>query len=157
MLEAKAALSKSKHKMAKYYDQRWTPAPNYQPGDRVYLDASDIHTTRPSQKLSHKRLGQFTIIRKVGNDAYQLCLPPSMSRLHPVFNVIKLTPALEDPIQRQCPQPPLLPKIVDEEEKWVVEEILDSRIVNWKLSNGKDLELNIIPESLGTTSMLQTW
>ena len=70
LMEAKAALLKSKDEMAKYYDQRWTPAPDYQPGDKVYLDASDIHTTRPSQKLSHKRLGPFSIIRKVGNGAY---------------------------------------------------------------------------------------
>ena len=51
--EAKVALVKSKDEMAKYYDHRRTPAPDYQPGDRVYLDASDIHTTRPSWKLSH--------------------------------------------------------------------------------------------------------
>ena len=70
LTEAKAALSKSKDDMAKYYDRRWTPTPDYHPGDRVYLDASDIHTTRPSQKLSHKRLGPFTIVRKVGNGAY---------------------------------------------------------------------------------------
>ena len=132
-MEAKVALSKSKDKMAKYYDQRWTPAPDYQPRDRVYLDTSDIHMTRPSQKLSHKRLGPFTIVRKVGNGTYQLCLLPSMSRLHPVFNVVKLTLALEDPIQGRCPQPPPLPKIIDREEEWVVEEILDSRVVNWKL------------------------
>ena len=70
LMEAKAALAKSKDKMAKYYDQRQTPAPIYQPGDKVYLDASDIQTTRPSQKLSHKRLGLFTIVRKVGNGPY---------------------------------------------------------------------------------------
>ena len=99
LTEAKAALAKSKDEMAKYYDCRWTPAPVYQPGDKVYLDASDIQTTRPSQKLAHKRLGPFTIVRKVGNSAYQLHLPPSISRLHPVFNVVKLTPAPEDPIQ----------------------------------------------------------
>ena len=51
--EAKAALVKSKDDMAKYYDWRRTPAPEYQPGDRVFLDTSDIHTTRPSRKLSH--------------------------------------------------------------------------------------------------------
>ena len=73
--EAKAALAKSKDDMAKYYDQRRTPAPDYQPGDRVYLDASDIHTTRPSQKLSHRRLGPFTIVGKAGNSAYRLRLP----------------------------------------------------------------------------------
>ena len=51
--EAKAALVKSKDEMAKYYDRKRTPAPDYQPGDRVYLDASDIQTTQPSTKLSH--------------------------------------------------------------------------------------------------------
>ena len=96
--KAKAALVKSKDNMAKYYDQRRTPAPEYQPRDRVYLDASNIHTTRPSQKLSHWRLGPFPVIRKVRNSTYCLCLPPSMSRLHPVFNVVKLTLAPEDPV-----------------------------------------------------------
>ena len=65
--EAKAALVKSKDNMAKYYDRRRTPAPEYQPGDKVYLDASDIHTTRPSRKLSHQRLGPFPVIKKVRN------------------------------------------------------------------------------------------
>ena len=51
--EAKAALVKSKDEMAKYYDWKRTLAPDYQPGDRVYLDASDIQTTQPSKKLSH--------------------------------------------------------------------------------------------------------
>ena len=96
--EAKAALVKFKDDMAKYYDQRRTLALDYQPGDKVYLDTSDIHTTRPSRKLSHWRLGPFPIVRKVRNSAYHLLLPPSMSRLHPVFNVVKLTLALEDPI-----------------------------------------------------------
>ena len=77
--EAKAALVKSKDDMAKYYDWRRTPAPEYQPGDRVFLDTSDIHTTRPSWKLSHRRLGPFPVVKKVGNGVYRLRLPPSMS------------------------------------------------------------------------------
>ena len=70
--EAKAALAKSKDDMEKYYDQRRIPAPDYQPGDKVYLDASDIHTTRPSRKLSPWRLGPFPIMKKVRNGAYCL-------------------------------------------------------------------------------------
>ena len=76
--KAKVALVKSKDDMAKYYDRRRTPAPEYQPRDRVYLDTGNIHTTRPSQKLSHQRLGPFPVIRKVRNSAYHLCLPPSI-------------------------------------------------------------------------------
>ena len=119
--------------MAKYYNRRRTPAPDYQPGDRVYLDASNIHTTRPSRKLSHRRLGPFPIVNKVGNNTYRLRLPPSMSRLHPVFNVVKLTPAPDDPIPGHCLQPPPLPEIVNGAEEWIVEEILDSRMINRKL------------------------
>ena len=92
------ALVKSKDDMAKYYDRRRTSAPEYQPGDKVFLDASDIHTTRPSRKLSHRRLGPFPVVKKVRNSVYRLRLPPSMSQLHPVFNVVKLTSALKDPI-----------------------------------------------------------
>jgi hypothetical protein len=51
--EAKAALTKSKDDMVRYHDQKHTLAPNYQSGDKVYLDASDIQTTQPSKKLSH--------------------------------------------------------------------------------------------------------
>ena len=32
--EAKAALVKSKDDMAKYYDRKQTPAPDYKPGDK---------------------------------------------------------------------------------------------------------------------------
>ena len=33
--EAKAALIKSKDDMARYYNQRWTPALDYKPGDKI--------------------------------------------------------------------------------------------------------------------------
>jgi hypothetical protein len=51
--EAKAALSKAKDDMARYYNQRRLLTPTYTAGDKVYLDASDIRTNRPSQKLLH--------------------------------------------------------------------------------------------------------
>jgi hypothetical protein len=62
----------------------------------------------------------------------QLRLPASMKRIHPVFNVVKLLPAPPDPITgRHFPPPP--PEIIDGEEEWVVEEILDSKMMNRKL------------------------
>jgi transposase InsO family protein len=131
--EAKAALVKSKDDMARYYNQRRTPAPEYKPGDKVYLDASDIRTNRPSQKLSHRHLGPFVVEGRAGNNAYRLRLPPSMKRLHPVFNVVKLTSAPADPIVGRHIPPPPPPEIIDGEEEWVVEEILDSKMMNRKL------------------------
>lgn len=54
--EARAALAQAKDDMAQYYDRRRMPAPTYQPGDKVYLDGSDIQTLRPSKKLAHRHL-----------------------------------------------------------------------------------------------------
>ena len=56
-----------------------------------------------------------------------------MGRLHPVFNVVKFLPAPPDPISGRCAQPPPPPEIINGEEEWVVEEILDSQMVNRKL------------------------
>jgi len=56
-----------------------------------------------------------------------------MSRLHPVFNVVKLSLAPPDPIPGRRTSLPPLPEIVDGKEEWVVEEILDSQMVNRKL------------------------
>ena len=56
-----------------------------------------------------------------------------MKRLHPVFNVVKLSPAPDDPIvgRRRNPPPPL--ELVDGEEEYIVEEILNSRMFRRKL------------------------
>ena len=58
--------------------------------------------------------------------AYHLRLPHGMKQLHPVFNVVKLTLALDDPItgRKMEDHPP--PVVIDRELEWEVEEILDS-------------------------------
>ena len=124
--EARSALIKAKDDMARYYNRRRSPTPVYQPGDKVYLDASDIQTTRPSKKLAHRRLGPYLVERRVGLNAYHLCLPVSLQRLHPVFNVVKLTPAPPDPIPGWKSAPPPPPELIDGEEHYEVETILNS-------------------------------
>jgi len=79
--EAKAAMAKLKDDMMLYYNWKRTPAPEFKAGNMVFLDASNIQTTQPSKKLFHQRLGPFPINSQVGNGAYRLRLPPSMSRL----------------------------------------------------------------------------
>jgi len=56
-----------------------------------------------------------------------------MRRLHLVFNVVKLSPAPDNPIVGRClnPQPP--PELVDGGEEYIVEKILNSRMFQWKL------------------------
>jgi len=138
--EAKSAIRKAQEDITRYYNRRRTPAPVYKPGDRVYLDTSDIKTTRPSPKLSYRQLGPFKIECQVGPSAYRLKLPHGMRQLHPVFNVVKLFAAPEDPILGRKLQALPPPIIVDREKEWEVEEILNSRwhqrrfqfLVKWK-------------------------
>jgi len=63
-----------------------------------------------------------------------------MKQLHPVFNVVKLTPALNNPIARRKTEDHPPPIVVDREAEWEVEEILDSHwhqrrfqyLIKWK-------------------------
>jgi len=63
-----------------------------------------------------------------------------MKQLHPVFNVVKLTPAPEDPITGQRTEDLPLLIVIDGEAEWEVEEILDSHwywrrfqyLIKWK-------------------------
>jgi len=88
--KAQAALAKSKDDMAHYYNQHRMPAPMFAAGDKVFLDASNIHMTHPLKKLSHCFLSPFPVVHPVGSHTYCLQLPPSMSHIHPVFHVVKL-------------------------------------------------------------------
>ena len=112
----------------------------FKPEDQVYLNMSDIRTACLSLKLSHQRLGPFEIERQVGPLVYRLKLPHGMRQLHPVFNIVKLSAALEDPIPGRKPQAPSPPIVIDGEPEWEVKEILDSRwhwrrfqfLIKWK-------------------------
>jgi hypothetical protein len=138
--KAKSAIAKAKDEYAMYYNRRHEPAPVFKPGDRVWLDGSDIATNRPSSKLSHRRLGPFVIKACVGRGAYRLALPPHFRCLHPVFPVVKLSIVHLDPIPGQCPAPPPPTTLVDGEDEYEVEAILDSwmryncleYLVKWK-------------------------
>ena len=140
--EAQSALKKAAADMKKFYDRTRGEAIDYKPGDLVLLEATNLNTDRPMKKLDDKRYGPFEILEKVGNSAYKLKLPPSMSRIHPVFNEVLLSP-YHPPIfdsQPHITNPE--PIIVDKEPEWEVEEIISSRfnrrrrrveyLVHWK-------------------------
>jgi len=138
--EAKSAIHKAQDDMKRYYDRRRTLALVFKPGDKVFLDASDIQTTRPLQKLSHRRLSPFVVEWRIGPMAYRLRLPHGIKQLHPVFNVMKLTPAPDDPITGHKTEDHPPPVVINRELEWEVKEILDSRwhqrrfqyLIKWK-------------------------
>jgi len=119
--------------MVRYYNCRHSPAPSFSLGDIVYLNSEDIQTTRPSKKLSHHCLGPYPVERHIRKYAYHLILHPSMRCLHPVFNVVKLSPAPDDTIARRHQNLPPPSELIDGEEEYIVEKILNSRMFQWKL------------------------
>jgi hypothetical protein len=66
-------------------------------------------------------------------NTYHLTLLPLMKRPHPVFNVVKLTLAPPDSIPGRHAPPLPPPELIDGEEEYVVEKIMDSRMFRWHL------------------------
>jgi len=72
--------------------------------------------------------------------AYCLRLPQWMKQLHPVFNVVKLTPAPDDLITGWKMEDHPLLIVINREAEWEVEEILDTHwhqrrfqyLIKWK-------------------------
>ena len=62
-------------------------------GDHVCLRVSPIKGVMrfgKKGKLSPRFIGPFEILSRVGEVAYKLALPPSLSAVHPVFHVSML-------------------------------------------------------------------
>ena len=107
------------------------PAPDFVPGQKVWLMRRHISTKRPSSKLDVRRLGPFPIIEPVGTSAFRLDLPRSM-QIHPVFHVSLLEPHVANtfPGRVVAPPPPL---DVDGLPEFEVHKILDSKFHRRKL------------------------
>jgi len=130
--DAESALKRAADDMKKYYDRKCSKTLKYTLGEKVWLDASNIQTGRPTKKLDHKRLGPFPISKVLANNTYELKLPKTM-KIHPVFSVVKLIPYhVNDFPERVIKEPP--PPIVKAGvEEFEIEEILDSHIRRRKL------------------------
>jgi hypothetical protein len=69
------------------------------------------------QKLAHKFYGPYTVLKHVGQVAYQLALP-SQSKLHPVFHVS----CLKKVIGTRCQIQTNLPVLPEEGSIWLQPE-----------------------------------
>ncbi len=68
--EAKQALEKATAQMKAQYDKKKRPAIEYQVGDKVWLDTTNLNLPQPKKKLDNKRTGPFLIVSKKGASAY---------------------------------------------------------------------------------------
>ena len=125
--ELRAELAHSQQRQARYYDCHALPDPDFAPGRLVWLLRRNISTTRPSDKLDHRRLGPYPIERKVAPNAYLLRLPPYLSRLYPVFHVSLLEPYADPSLFHPHAQP--LPFALPDDPVLHVTNVLDCRRV----------------------------
>jgi hypothetical protein len=83
------------------YD-RHHKAVTYEVDEKAYLRVTPLKGTHHfgiKGKLAPRYIGPFRILAKRGEVAYQLELPPDLSRVHDVFHVSQLRRCFSDPIR----------------------------------------------------------
>jgi hypothetical protein len=99
------------------------PSPNIQVRSKVWLDAWNIRTTRPTRKLYWKHLGPCLMRRKVSPNTDELEFRATI-RIHRVQPVSLLDPVVDDPLEGQVvpPPPPVEVGGADEDQESSVED-----------------------------------
>ena len=98
----------------------------FQKGDLVWLEGRNLKIDQPTTKLAAKRYGPFPVVQVLSPVTYQLTLPAQW-KIHPVFHVDLLTPYKETAFHgTNYTRPP--PDLINDEEEYEVEQILDSRV-----------------------------
>ena len=108
--------------------------PKYKEGDLMWLEGQNLHLSQPMPKLAPRRHSPFKVIQVMSPVNYCLELPTQWS-IHPVFHIDLLTPYRETITHgANYLRPP--PDLVDNEEEYKVEKILDS----WQFGQHKRLQ-----------------
>jgi hypothetical protein len=119
-IQARDAMIKAQQSWVKHRD-----TPKYKEGDSVWLEGKNLRINQPTAKLVPRRHGPFKIIQVMSAVNYRLELPTQWS-IHPVFHINLLTPYKETTMHGPNFTRPT-PELIDGEEEYSVERILDSR------------------------------
>src|SRR5712671_6476539 len=119
--QAQEALKQTQETMIKE-----TKFKDFEIGQKVWLEGKNIKCPYDSPKLSPKRYGPFRVVAKISPVAYKLQIPATW-QIHDVFHASLLTPYKETVEHgKNFLEPP--PDVIEGEEEWEVEQILDKRI-----------------------------
>jgi hypothetical protein len=124
-------LEEAQKKYKENVDKHHKDQPNFKVKDQVWFQWQNIKITQLSKKLDYQKLGLFTIVKQINIVAFQLKLPNSM-KIHSMFHVSLLEPYHVTTILGKTHKPPP-PIIINGEQEYEVEEILNSRISHFQL------------------------
>jgi hypothetical protein len=108
--------------------------PKYKEGNLVWLEGKNLCINQPTTKLAPRRHGPFKIVQVMSAINYRLELPTQWS-IHPVFHINLLTPYKETIMHGPNFTRPT-PELIDGEEEYSVEKILDS----WQFGRRRRLQ-----------------
>ena len=120
-------------------------------GDMVRLSTQHLVLgSQPSAKLRDRFVGPFPIEAVISPVAYRLTLPPSFSRVHPVFHVSRLLPwtssdPTDFPDRAATPRPPLAARdYVSGDDTFLVDSILQVKLAKDQHASGQPTVLQFL-------------
>jgi len=126
--------------MRKYADKKRSDIDEYKVGDLVMLSTKDLKyqmVGRRTEKLTERFVSPYKIKEIISSNVVKLELPSTV-RIHPVVNISRIHRYVGQ-VERQKKEQPA-PVIIEGEEEWKVERILnkqrvrgkDKYLVHWK-------------------------
>ena len=124
--KAKACMTAAQNRDKSYADRKTRPH-EFEAGQRVLLSTKNLQVKNHNftKKLLSRYIGPFKILNRVGKQAYELELPPTM-KIHDVFHVSLLRPYHD----QGGHQPPPVTILMDGEPEHEVQSILGHRQEN---------------------------
>jgi len=130
--KAKAVLGKAQEEMKKFANRRRGKREEYKVEDLVLLSTKDLKWQmkgKRSEKLTERFVGPYKVKEIVSSNMIELELPKSI-KIHPVVNISRVQ-LYKPQVEGQKKIPPKL-VIIEREEEFEVEKILNKRMVRGK-------------------------